>query len=186
MHQKIFCLYLILVGCIALPAKSETAYDISFETGRARFFGNLSNDQNAPTNAVSTRITQRQEFSQWGLGIHILQATTDHSGAAFPFDSKSRLNLLSFFFTPVWCSRGSLYVCAALGNGSVNVNSRRNRQDYGTWTYHTNLAIKLHESWALSLGAKYAGRVEQQIQEKKTYFSFLSILLGITYGTSHQ
>jgi len=177
----------VLIACSFAPfARAANEYDVALDVGKARFFGDLSSDQNAPMVALSTSVTQRLENSRWGLGVHVIQATTSHFGDSFPFEKDADLSLLSFFFTPVICSLGDIYVCAALGNGTVNVNSSRYRQDYGSWTYHANVSTQFLERWALTFGVKYIGRVEQQIQDKKTEFSFLSILLGLTYGSSNS
>lgn len=183
LNQTIF---IFIVGLSPTPARSETVYDASLASGKARFFGDLSDEQKAPISTLSTRIMQRQDHIQWGLGIQVLSTSTRHTGHEFPYEQGSRLKLLSFFFTPVICSRGQFYACGAIGNGTVNVNATKHRQDYGSWTYQGSLSAKLMESWALSLGAAYVGRVEQQMGERKSEFSFLSILVGLTYGTALQ
>jgi len=172
---------LLFVAIHSFPVGAKTGVDISVESGRSRFFGDLSNSASAPTHSLSTLVSQYQEHTQFGIGIHILGVNTRHTGEDFPFEQNSQLKLMAFFFTPTVCSRGDIYFCAALGNGTVNVNSRNFRQDYGTWTYRTTIAFKIHSSMSVSLSSKYSGRVEQQIRDKKSSFSFLSFLTGITY-----
>jgi len=166
----------------ASSAIAGTLYEFSLETGRSHFFGDLTSDSSAPTIAFSTRITESKKIARIGLGIHIVHVKTHHSGENFPFIHEDKLAILSFLFTPVICSPGKLYVCGAIGNGTVNVNSINNRQDYGSWNYHSLVSYKFLARWSASFGAKYIGRVEQQINGKDAYFSFVSVLAGITFG----
>ncbi len=164
--------------------QAETVYDASLTYGKARFFGDLSDEQSAPIRTLSTRIMQQQDKIVWGLGIQVLSTSTHHTGNDFPYEKNSQLKLLSFFFTPVVCSIGQVFVCAAMGNGTVNVNAAKHRQDYGSWTYQGNLALKVLDSFAVYFGITYVGRVEQQIAERRSEFSFLSMLVGLTYGST--
>jgi hypothetical protein len=124
--------------------------------------------------------------SPWGfhLSIDTVITQTENKKSDFPFRENTDVNILGFLFIPNVCRQ--LYsvweTCFGLGQGTVNVNQSGNRRDYGTWNYQFLAQYQLKKShWRVQFMSKYIGRIEQQVNEVDTQFSFFTLGLGGVY-----
>jgi hypothetical protein len=118
---------------------------------------------------------------QIGLSLDVLSTKTHHDGNVFPYRQDDEIRILAFLFLPTACLRYiglDIQACGGIGQGTVNVNTSENRQDYGTWNYQ--LDLKWGHDIVIGLMTKFVGKIEQRVEGKDSEFSFES--LGVSLG----
>lgn len=175
----------IVLGNLCIPASAQSEEPVALQAGvaAARFFGDLGDSDVSAAADVQlktlfirigkTRLTAH-------LAFDLLLAWTTHDGDQFPYGAGADLSVRAFLFLPnlCWDLAGRTRVCAAIGQGTVNVNATGDRRDYGTWNYEIAVRQKLYGGLFAGLTAKYVGRVEQQVDGVDSQFSLATLSLG--------
>ena len=188
MFSKSKLLYFIFTCFLASLTKvSFAGGEIATSYSRARFLGDLSTEKSAPLYGFHFRHWHEpQGLSpllnlKAGLSLDVLSIKTRHDGNVFPYRQDEEIRILAFLFLPTVCLHSNnldMQVCGAIGQGTVNVNTDDNRQDYGTWNYQADL--KWGQEIMIGLMTKFVGKVEQRVEGRDSEFSFAS--LGVSLG----
>lgn len=183
--KLLYFVFACLLASLTKICFAEGEFAISYS--RAKFLGDLSTEKSAPLYGFHLRHwLEPQALSplldlRTGLSLDILSVKTRHDGNVFPYRQDDEIRILAFLFLPTFCLHSNdldLQLCGAIGQGTVNVNTSDNRQDYGTWNYQADL--KWGHEITIGLMTKFVGKVEQRVEGKDSEFSFES--LGISLG----
>ncbi len=151
--------------------------------GYSRFYGDLTDARSSPTAMGSFRRMQGEERRRWGIGFDYLKTSVRHDEQYFPHPEHTELAISCVLIMPIVCeSAGNFETCAGLGLGTVNVNSKDVRQDYGSWHYEVSGRWFFHQHWALTAFTKYVGWVEQRNFGVDSEFAFLTYGAGVGYA----
>ncbi len=189
--KKITALFLLMQ--MFIPAQAA-GIETSLSYGAAAFHGDLTSDQSAPVKTAQIRAFDEPAGSMFGftlepfLGFEVLHVRTTATATRFPYLNGTKLNLLGFFMTPGYCARlqDSLALCAAVGIGTLNVNSQTDRQDYGTWNYELATQYLLGERGFVKVVGKKVGDVEQMVGEQSAHFWLTSVALAFGINLNHR
>lgn len=177
-------LFFFAGSLIFAPAQARCgATQISIGSGATVFHGDLSSQAAAVSYGALLRETGSKPDDaakvSWFTGFEIFSSETTHDGSRFPFVEQARLSLLGFFISPGLCLGLDLTdICGALGIGTLNVNSRNNRQDYGTWNYQIDAKYWLSERFFGQIAAKKIGDVEQTVGGRASLFWLTTFVLS--------
>lgn len=173
-----------------LTAAPVQGAEAAIAHGRAAMHGDLSTEKSAPLSLLQARQNlpfhrplEALDFSSY-FGFEILQSEAAAKSTPFPFEAGSSLKFLGFFMTPGFCIRSGLpfEMCAGIGIGTLNVNARDNRQDYGTWNYETAVRYPFGDGFFVRVAGKKVGDVEQTSRGRSAHFWMTSWLLAIGVG----
>jgi hypothetical protein len=179
----------LVVSCVMFSSFAAEAMEFRFISGMANFQGNLSSATNERMNAFGFghRDIVQSNFATFGLGFDVLTTSTRHEANGFSFADEEELNLLVFQLMPSVCAERwhDVRTCFALGLGTVNVNSPKDRQDFGSWHYEWSVDWRAIDEMSIGFVTKYVGKVEQRMDGEDAEFWFWNYALGITYHTAN-
>ena len=182
-------LFIITLFFLKPAFGSETNSEIIFSTGNARILGDLGGDASSTVFMLQSRSTSSRTIPMWtdiirteiGIGIDLIYLERRNGPSEFLFSPDTSMVMKGIFLIPTACFfRNVDYrLCFGLGNGTLNTNTAKNRQDYGTWNYQIDGHIQLTDKVMLKLISKYIGKIEQRIAERDSSFSLGILAMGL-------
>ena len=182
--------YVVLQNTLLTSPAVAGEYSAGY--GVAAFHGDLSKDQSAPVASFQMRFfshfqNEETRSAPGFAGFEVVLANTVHNGHFFPYRDNAHLSLLGFFMTPGICvdTVPILNICASIGIGTLNLNSKNNRQDYGTWNYQLDGSIQITNATFFRLALKKIGDVEQTVEDRASHFWLTAVLatVGVKIGS---
>jgi hypothetical protein len=170
----------------AEPSAPHQTLGIGYSAGVMGFLGDLSEDQARLVQEAQLETLYLKSASgrvRGHLAIGALWGHTQHDGEAFPYPPKAPLQLLSFLYVAnlCWQPASELRGCLGLGEGTVNINARDFRQDYGTWNYAAELAWRPVPKLSVVARGRFIGAVEQQVKGVNAEFSLYTATAGVAW-----
>jgi len=175
----------LIVIAVTSPSVAQ-ALEFRLLKGVANFAGDLSDGtgEGMAAYGFGDREIVESALASFGLWFDVLTTSTRHHAQGFPYQDEEKLNLLVFQLMPSMCVNKweNVRSCFSLGLGTVNVNSPKDRQDYGSWHYEWSADWRFMESVSVGFVTKYVGKVEQRRSGDDAEFWFWNYALGVSYN----
>jgi hypothetical protein len=172
---------LLASSLVNFSAFAEIKQSAAILLGSSTILGDLNPTKSRVLSYNHRYLVQTDGQNSWGIGIHMIRTETRANESDFPFHIDETVSILSFLFAPTFCHNDVLRVCAALGQGTVNANSKLERRDYGSWNYHLHASLPTDWGFNLESQLSYVGKVEMETNQNESEFAFTSSFLGASY-----
>lgn len=185
-----------LLGAMLLLPTAASAYGDPTEVFAAAGQGQLHGDVSShgpgfPVFSLHSRKVPRRRLTMFGpvertrvgIGIDVLSAQFRINSTPFPFDEGNYVNIVGLYLTPTTCfySHTDYRVCLGIGLGSLNLSSKDNRQQYGSWNFQIDLHHQFMPDFFVKAIWKSIGDISQRVAGRPASFGLQTFSVGIGF-----